>query len=78
MGGTFEQDDMDNWQECTDTSRGIVSRRVPINQTMGLGRDEFNEEFMAHTSENPVSELSHRSFYDHWARVMSAEEWSDV
>ena len=78
MGGTFEQDDMDNWQECTNTSRGLVSRRLPINQTMGLGRDEFNEELMAYASERPVSELSHRSFYDHWARVMTARQWSEI
>ena len=24
--GTFEQDDMDNWQECTQTCRGVVAR----------------------------------------------------
>ena len=36
--GTFEQDDMDNWQECTQTCRGVVSRRLPVNNQMGLGR----------------------------------------
>ena len=45
---------------------------------MGLGRDEFNEELMAYASERPVSELSHRSFYDHWARVMTASQWSEI
>ena len=25
--GTFEQDDMDNWQGCTQTGRGAVARR---------------------------------------------------
>ena len=29
--GTFEQDDMDNWQECTQTCRGIMARRLPVN-----------------------------------------------
>ncbi len=27
-GGTFEQDDMDNWQGCTQTGRGVVARRM--------------------------------------------------
>ena len=36
-GGTFEQDDMDNWQECTQTCRGVMSRQMPINNQMGLG-----------------------------------------
>ncbi len=26
--GTFEQDDMDNWQECTRTCRGVVSQNA--------------------------------------------------
>ena len=25
--GTFEQDDKDNWQECTRAGRGVVGRR---------------------------------------------------
>jgi hypothetical protein len=33
--GTFEQDDMDNWQECTQTCRGVASRRMPINNQIG-------------------------------------------
>ena len=32
--GTFEQDDMDNWQACTETGRGVVSRRYPLNIQM--------------------------------------------
>ena len=37
--GTFEQDDMDNWQECTVTSRGVMARRVMLNYQMGLGHE---------------------------------------
>ena len=77
-GGGFEQDDMDNWQECTTTARGLVSRRLPINQTMGMGRDQFNEELMAYASDNPISEMGHRRFYDYWARVMNADQWSEI
>src|SRR5260370_11950882 len=33
--GTFEQDDMDNWQECTQTCRGVVSRRLALNTRLG-------------------------------------------
>ena len=33
--GTFEVDDMDNWQECTQTCRGTVSRRSWVNVAMG-------------------------------------------
>ena len=35
--GTFEQDDMDNWQECTRTCRGVVSRRYAVEYADGAG-----------------------------------------
>ena len=35
--GTFEQDDMDNWQECTRTCRGVVSRRLCLEHPDGAG-----------------------------------------
>jgi hypothetical protein len=35
--GSFDQDDMDNSQECTQTCRGVMSRRMPLNTGMGLG-----------------------------------------
>ncbi len=33
--GTFEQDDMDNWQECTRTCRGVVARGMVVEQPDG-------------------------------------------
>ena len=33
---------MDNWQECTQTCRGVMSRRMPLNTQMGLGHDRFD------------------------------------
>ena len=35
--GTFEQDDMDNWQECTQTCRGSSPAGCRSNNQMGLG-----------------------------------------
>ncbi len=62
--GTFEQDDMDNWQECTRTCRGVVSRRMDLNQQMGLGHERFDEGLnawasdLAHQREQPSPVLS--------------------
>ena len=69
--GTFEQDDMDNWQECTTTCRGVVSRRLDLNVQMGLGHDRFNESLDATVSDHRVSESNHRSFYRRWDELMS-------
>ena len=76
--GAFEQDDMDNWQECTQTGRGVVSRRVPLNTQMGLGHEGFSEDLMAWASDSAMSESNHRAFYGRWARLMAANSWAEV
>jgi 3-phenylpropionate/trans-cinnamate dioxygenase subunit alpha len=71
--GTFEQDDMDNWQECTRSCRGVVSRRSVLNTQMGLGHERFDERLNAWASDFRVSESNHRQFYRRWAELMAAE-----
>jgi len=74
--GTFEQDDIDNWQECTQTAKGVASRRHMLNMQMGLGQDTYNPALGAWTSGFCVSESNHRHFYKRWAQMMSSHEWS--
>jgi hypothetical protein len=69
--GIYEQDDMDNWQECTRTSRGVVSRRYPMNYQMGLGHEGFDHKAMGWASDYRSSESNHRQFFKHWQRLMS-------
>ena len=69
--GTFEQDDMDNWQECTQTGRGVMSRRLDLNMQMGLGHERFDEALQATVSDFRYSESNHRSFYRRWDELMS-------
>jgi hypothetical protein len=73
--GSFEQDDMDNWQECTQTCRGVVSRRMPLNTRMGLGHDHFDPALGAWASDYRFSESNHRQFYRRWSDLMRAEDW---
>jgi len=70
--GTFEQDDMDNWEECTRTCRGAVSRDLELNMQMGLGHESFDEDLMAYASDFRISESFHRRFYGRWAEMMAA------
>jgi 3-phenylpropionate/trans-cinnamate dioxygenase subunit alpha len=76
--GTFEQDDMDNWQECTRTCRGVVSRRLAVNNRMGIGHDRYDERLGAWVSEQRISENNHRHFYRRWAELMAAETWAEI
>src|SRR5437899_6633272 len=76
--GTFEQDDMDNWQECTRTCRGVVARRMELNTQMGLGHERFDEGLNAWASDFRMSESNHRQFYGRWAQLMKAESRTEV
>ncbi len=76
--GTFEQDDMDNWQECTHTSRGVVSRRFDLNMQMGLGHEQYRPDLGGWASDYRLSESNHRQFYRRWAELMAAETWTDL
>ena len=69
--GTFEQDDMDNWQECTSTATGFISRSVALNTQMGLGHETFDDRLGVWTSDYSMSESNHRAFYRRWAELMS-------
>jgi 3-phenylpropionate/trans-cinnamate dioxygenase alpha subunit len=76
--GTFEQDDMDNWQECTRTCRGVVTRRYQLNLQMGLGHERFDEKLGAWASDFRLSESNHRQFYGRWAQLMDADSWEEL
>ena len=68
--GNLEQDDMNNWVQCTGTARGVVARRYPQNVQAHLGREERSGAF------GGGKRL--RAFYARWAAMMAAESWSDV
>ena len=69
--GTYEQDDIDNWQECTQTAKGVISRSQVVNLQMGLGQERFDPALGGWTSDFCTSECNQRHFYRHWAKLMS-------
>ena len=76
--GTLEQDDMDNWQECTRSSRGVVARRQMLNYQMGLGHEGYSEEKEGLTSDCCFSDSNQRQFYRRWSELMAARSWADL
>ena len=69
---------MDNWQECPQTCRGVVSRRLALHTQMGLGHERFDADLMAWASDYRFSESNHRQFYRHWAQLMAAKRWEEI
>ncbi|HXG36377.1 MAG TPA: aromatic ring-hydroxylating dioxygenase subunit alpha, partial [Dehalococcoidia bacterium] len=75
--GFFEQDDMENWQTCTESALGTVNRRNPQNLQMGLGHEKRSEEYPGITGRSP-SEINQRGFYGFWQRLITEENWKQI
>ena len=71
-GGTWEQDDSDNWIQATETSRGTVARRVPMNYQMGLGHERAQEGLRGRVGDF-MSDNNQRHFYRRWAELIAEE-----
>jgi hypothetical protein len=68
-GGGFEQDDGENWDQCTASSRGWFARQHALNLQMGIGHEGYHEDFPGIVGSFP-SELSQRGFYRRWVELM--------
>lgn len=76
--GLFEQDDGENWDQCTRGTTGPVSRRYPLHFTMGRGLDEVKEDGGQQRVETVVNEHGQRWTYQAWAEWMDATDWADL
>jgi 3-phenylpropionate/trans-cinnamate dioxygenase alpha subunit len=72
--GTWEQDDMENWSQCTETARGRVSRRYPLNYQLALDQERPRDDLPG-LIQPPPTELNQRRFYARWADLMAGQPW---
>ncbi|MSQ32157.1 MAG: aromatic ring-hydroxylating dioxygenase subunit alpha [Dehalococcoidia bacterium] len=75
--GTLDQDDMNNWVQCTASGKGLMGKKHLINLQLGLGHDGHNELVPGTVGTNP-SETPQRYYYARWAELMDASSWSDI
>jgi 3-phenylpropionate/trans-cinnamate dioxygenase alpha subunit len=76
--GLLEQDDGENWQQCTRGSLGTVNRRYPVYVGMGLGHDKVIRDGGQACIETVVNEHGQRWTYQAWADWMTAENWQTL
>jgi len=76
--GLIEQDDGENWEQCTRGSLGVVNRRRRHHMAMGLGKDEVLEDGGQARVETVVNEHGQRWTYQAWADWMSAKDWPEL
>lgn len=71
-GGIFDQDDMENWEECTAAAKGPAAKRYTMHHRMGLHRPVDKSWPGPGTSyKDSYGEMTHRVWYAEWLRYMS-------
>jgi 3-phenylpropionate/trans-cinnamate dioxygenase subunit alpha len=69
--GMFEQDDGENWSQCTEAARGFIARQHDFNYQMGLGHEETMELHPGRRGGGaPYTELGQRGFYKYYRDLM--------
>jgi phenylpropionate dioxygenase-like ring-hydroxylating dioxygenase large terminal subunit len=76
--GLFEQDDMDNWRQVTESSRSPIARRYAQELSMGVSHAGAHPLYPGLVSERYISENNQRYFYLRWQEFMNARSWADI
>jgi hypothetical protein len=76
--GLFEQDDVDNWRQVTQSSASRFVRQFPQELSMGVGHAGTHAEYPGIVSERYISENNQRLFYQRWEQFMNAQSWADI
>ena len=71
-GGIFDQDDMENWEECTAAAVGPAAKRYTLHHRMGLNRKP-DSAWKGPGIGYPDSygEMTQRAWYGEWLRWMT-------
>jgi phenylpropionate dioxygenase-like ring-hydroxylating dioxygenase large terminal subunit len=77
-GGVLEQDDGENWAQATMQTRGVASRRVKHQLTMGLGQGRIIKEGGLARVEGLTSEHGQLWTYHSWAQWMKGLSWDEL
>jgi phenylpropionate dioxygenase-like ring-hydroxylating dioxygenase large terminal subunit len=74
--GFLEQDDGENWSHSTRGARATQSKTLPVNLSMGLGRDNVISDPSGQSAiETVVNEHGQRWMYQSWQEWMQADSW---
>ena len=71
-GAMFEQEDGENWSQCSAASRGYVSRNRWSNLQMSMGEEHSDPDFPGRVT-HVYSEMNGRSFYARWLELLTRE-----
>lgn len=77
-GGSFEMDDGENWENCTQSNRGVVTRQEKLHYRCGITRRIEHPELPGIIYRGQYNDANQRGFYQRWQDLMNARTWPQV
>ena len=78
ISGMLEQDDMDNFRQCTQSGLSPRGRKIMQTLSMGLGHETTHHTLPGVVAGARVNEVPQRALYRRWQEFMNAEGWDDI
>ncbi|HST39934.1 MAG TPA: Rieske 2Fe-2S domain-containing protein [Conexibacter sp.] len=77
--GIYDQDDMENWEDCTRAALGPAAKQHTLHHTMGIAR-EIDESWPGpgRAYADAYGEMTQRSWYAAWRTYMTREHRGDA
>lgn len=76
--GVFEMDDGENWEYCTKSNAGFVTRQQDLYIGLGMDTKIQDSPLPGNVYQGQVNEANQRAFYQRWQDLMQADSWPDV
>ncbi|HYQ38405.1 MAG TPA: aromatic ring-hydroxylating dioxygenase subunit alpha [Pseudomonas sp.] len=76
--GVFEMDDGENWEYCTKTSRGKVTRYQDLYVGLGMNTRIEDSELPGNVFKGQLNEANARAYYQRWKDLLQARSWAEV
>jgi ethylbenzene dioxygenase alpha subunit len=77
-GGILEMDDGENWEHCTATNAGYVTRHQRLCYSLAPSGQEHTPDLPGIVHRGQLSDANQRQFYQRWAEFMDAPTWAEV
>ena len=78
IGGIFEQDDMDNFNQCTLSGLSPMGKKVLSQVVMGMGHETTHDALPGKVAGRKVNEVPQRGLYARWQEFMNAKSWKEI
>jgi ethylbenzene dioxygenase alpha subunit len=76
--GILETDDGENWENCTATNAGVVTRKQKLYYGLNPTGGDVEGGLPGDITRGQVSDVNQRAFYRRWAELMDGRTWADI